>query len=145
MTNQASRGRARLRPDDDIYQADRSWLGPAPYTLPFAIPYRSVPVAMAVFFPGLVVLRLFGLSGLSLYAGDALTACVIAALAARLTGPERPVTAMIIIAWHEISAPRPPRRPPQPETETLRPGLVPVRPLTGQPPGTRPRRTWRRR
>jgi hypothetical protein len=130
-------GQGRLRPDDEIYRHDKSWLGPTGYTLPFKIPYRALPVAGAVFMPALGVLRLIGIGGLALYAGSLIVSSLAAALVVRVTGPERPVSAMLTIFFHEISAPRPPRGPQEPVTVTLRPGLVPVRDAIG--PGRQPR------
>ena len=119
-------GHGRLRPDDEIYRHDKSWLGPTGYTLPFKIPYRALPVAGAVFLPAFLVLHLTGIGGLALYAGSLIVSCLAAALVVRVTGPERPVSAMLAIFSHEISAPRPPRQPKEPVTVTLRPGLIPV-------------------
>ena len=130
----------RLRPDDEIYRADRSWLGPTGYTLPFRIPYRAIPVAVAVFLPLLPVLRLVGAGGLVMYLADLVISCLTAAVVARFTSPERPVSAMLAIFAHEVSAPRPARRPQQPVTVTLRPDLVPVHDAAGAPA-----RRWRRR
>lgn len=136
------RGDVKLRPDDEIYRHNRSWLGPTGYTLPFRIPYRAMPVFAAVFIPGLLFLRLVGASGLALYAVDMLISGAFAALVVRFTGPERPVSALLTIFVHEISAPRPPRRPKEQVDVTLRPGLVPQRPL---PPPRQSRRLTGRR
>ena len=113
----------RLRPDDEIYRADRSWLGPTGYTLPF-----------------LLVLRLIGAGGLVMYLADLVISCLTAAVVTRFTSPERPVSAMLAVFVHEVSAPRPARRPQQPVTVTLRPDLVPVHDAAGAPA-----RRWRRR
>jgi hypothetical protein len=133
-------GPERVRPDDEIYQADRSFLGPAPYTLPFRIPYRSLPVAAAVFIPCLLVMRVLGATGLPLYGLALGASCGAAALVVRFTGPERPVSAMLAILAREVTAAWPSRRPAAPATEVLRPGLVPAGPLpgplAGQGPGT---------
>jgi hypothetical protein len=133
----------RLRPDDEIYRADRSWLGPTGYTLPFRIPYRAIPVAVAVFLPLLPLLRLIGAGGLLMYLADLVLSCLAAAVVVRFTSTERPVSAMAAILAHEISAPRPPRQPGQPVTVTLRPGLVPVHDAAS-PPARRQRRGARR-
>ena len=127
----------RGRPDDEIYRTDKRWLGAAPYTLPFPIPFRSIAVALGAFVPVLILMRAVGLSGPLVYLLDLVVSCLAAAAAARFTGPERSLSAVVMILLHEVSAPRPPRAPAQPETETLRPGLVPV---TGAPAGRRSRR-----
>ena len=134
----------RLRPDDEIYRADRSWLGPTGYTLPFRIPYRAIPVAVAVFLPFLLVLRLIGAGGLVMYLADLVISCLTAAVVTRFTSPERPVSAMLAIFAHEVSAPRPARRPPQPVTVTLRPDLVPVHDAASAPARRRRRSGGRR-
>src|SRR5215831_4101997 len=90
-------GHGRLRPDDEIYRHDKSWLGPTGYTLPFKIPYRALPVAGAVFLPAFLVLHLTGIGGLALYAGSLIVSMLAAALVVRVTGPERPVSAMLTI------------------------------------------------
>lgn len=118
------------RPDDEIYRHDKRWLGAAPYTLPFPIPFRSIAVALGAFVPALILMRAVGLSGPLVYLLDLGVSCAAAAAAARFTGPERSLSALVMILFHEVSAPRPPRTTPQPETETLRPGVVPV---TGAP------------
>jgi hypothetical protein len=128
-------GPERVRPDDEIYQHDRSYLGPAPYTLPFRIPYRAIPAAAAVFVPCLLAMRVLGATGLPLYGLAVAASCGAAALVVRFTGPERPVGAMMAILAHEVTAARPPRRPPAPGTEALLPGLIPAWPLPGPPPG----------
>lgn len=133
----AGRRDVKLRPDDEIYRHNRSWLGPTGYTLPVRVPYRAMPVFAAVFVPGLVFLRIVGASGLALYFVDVLISGTFAALVVRLTGPERPVSALLTIFVHEISAPRPRRRPKEQVHVTLRPGLVPQRPL---PPPRQSRR-----
>jgi hypothetical protein len=138
----SGQGGAKLRPDDEIYRNNRSYLGPSGYTLPFRIPYRAMPVFAAVFLPGLLVLRIMGASGLALYAVDFLVSCALAAVVVRFTGPERPISALLTIFIHEISAPRPRRRPPEQVAVTLRPSLVPLRPL---PQPRQSRRTTGRR
>ena len=131
-------GPERVRPDDEIYQHDRSYLGPAPYTLPFRVPYRAIPLAAAVFLPCLLALRILGAGGLTLYGMALGASCAAAALAVRYTGPERPVGAMLAILLHEVTAARPPRRPAAPGAEILRPGLVPAGPLPGPLAGQAP-------
>ena len=131
-------GGMRLRPDDEIYRSNRSYLGPPGYTLPFRIPYRAMPVAAAVFIPGLILLRIAGVGGLMLYGTDAVISALLAALVTRFTGPERPVSALVTIFMHEISAPRPRRKPQRPVSVTMRPGLIPAGPLPS------PRRSRRR-
>lgn len=121
-------GPARLLPDDDIYKRDRSYLGPAPYTFPFRLPYRAIPVGAVVFLVALAVCRVAGMTGLAPYAAALLIACGVAAAAVRCTSPEVPVSALLVIMAHEIGGRRPPRRAPQPETRVLRPGQVRIVP-----------------
>ena len=130
-------GVTRVKPDDEIYRSSRAYLGPPGYTLPVRIPYRAMPVVAAVFFPGLIALRIVGLSGIALYVVTLAVSCGVAALVVRVTGPERPVSALATIVSHEISAPRQRRKPQEPVAVTLRPDLIPVGPLPA------PRRPWR--
>jgi hypothetical protein len=128
--------RERHHTDDDLYRVHSLYLGPPGRTLPFKIPYRGLPVGAVAFVVGLTVLRAAGVSGLiPLYGTAAGFTYLVSAAIIRVTGPERPVHALLAIVAHEISGPR--QRPPQPQSAVLRPGVVPASP-TPQPPA-RPR------
>lgn len=135
-------GVARVKPDDEIYRSSRIYLGPPGYTLPVRVPYRAMGVAGAVIVPCLIALRIAGLSGIALYVVALAVSCAMAALVVRLTGPERPVSALGAIVSHEINAPRQPRKPQESVAVTLHPDLIPVGSL---PAPRRPRRSARHR
>jgi hypothetical protein len=118
--------RGRLYPDDDMYRIHSAWLGPKGRTLPFQIPYRALPPGFAAFLVALILLRGAGASGPVLYGIAIAAACLAGGLAARLSGSERPVTALFLIVYHEITAPRPAPPSRQVTRAVLRPDQVTV-------------------
>ena len=113
----------RRRADDELFRVHSRYLGPPDFTLPFALPYRSILPGLGAGSAVLVLLSLFGVGAWKFLIAAA--ACAGAgALAARFGGADRPVSALPAVIASESGAPRPVDQ--QPSRAVLSPTRVPV-------------------
>lgn len=117
--------------DDPLYRIHGKLLGfrgsdGRVYKLPIPLDYKAIGPFIAVFVTAKIILSLFGVSGLWGWLWVLIAAAVFTAVMLKVTGPERPMSVVLQILLHEISAPRPQAKPA--EAVRLRPAAVAVSP-----------------
>lgn len=101
-----------MHTDDELYRVDDVYLGPRGRPLPFRVRYRAYWVGGALF--GTVILGEIWTGTLGILpALYGLVATVyLTTQVMRHIDHDRPMRAMAAVAWHEVTAPRPPRPAP---------------------------------
>jgi hypothetical protein len=117
--------------DDPLYRIHGRLLGfrgsdGRVYKLPIPLAYTAIGPFLAVLVVTRIILSLFGASGLWGWLWALLAAAVVTAVILKVTGPERPMSVVLQVLLHEVSAPRPQAKPMQ--AARLDVSAVPVSP-----------------
>jgi hypothetical protein len=121
----------RRQSDDELYNIHGKLLGfkrsdGGVYTFPFPVDYKSIVPFIAVFLVTLFILNMFGVGGLWRWLWSIGAGVIFCAVMSKVTGPERPLSVVLFIVWHEICAPRPQEK--SGSTARLQPAVLPVSP-----------------
>ena len=97
----------RIRTDDEVYRVDAVWLGPPKATFPWRARYVAWGVGAAVFLLVLTVERQLGIKfGFFSTAWAFIITIVITRLITSRIGHERPLGAVLAMAFRELNTPR---------------------------------------
>jgi hypothetical protein len=99
----------RLGHDDSLHSVDDVFLGPPGWSLPFRVRYRAWGVGFAVFVVLLSLERAGGIGfGFASLAWGLLLTVAITTGLMQLVTHDRPLRAIVITFWQEVTGPRPP-------------------------------------
>jgi len=96
----------RIEPDDEVYRVNAVWLGPEQFPFPWRATYRAYGMGLVLLLVGLAVARqLYGVTLWS-FAFTLLAAIKLTQVINRRMGYERPFSAVLAMAAHEVTGPR---------------------------------------
>jgi hypothetical protein len=96
----------KIEPDDEIYRVNAVWLGPEQFPFPWRATYRAYGLGLVLLVVGVGVMRqLYGVTFWS-FAFVLVTTIKLTQIVNRRMGFDRPFTAVLAMAVHEISGPR---------------------------------------
>jgi hypothetical protein len=96
----------RIEADDEVYRVNAVWLGPEQFQFPWRATYRAYGLGIVIFVLLLAIVRqLYGVTFWSA-AFVFLFAIKLTQIVNRRMGYERPFSAVVAMAIHEITAPR---------------------------------------
>jgi hypothetical protein len=96
----------KIEPDDEIYRVNAVWLGPEQFPFPWRATYRAYGLGLVLLVVGVGVMRqLYGITFWS-FAFTLIATLKLTQIINRRMGFDRPFTAVLAMAAHEISGPR---------------------------------------
>jgi hypothetical protein len=96
----------RIEADDEVYRVNAVWLGPEHFQFPWRATYRAYGIGILLFVVLLAVARqLYGVTFWTLVF-TLVVAIKLTQIVNRRMGYERPFSAVLAMALHEMSAPR---------------------------------------
>lgn len=120
-----------LANDDELGAVSNDYLGPAGYTFPWRARYSAYGVAVALTAVAFAVVHRFHVPvNLFTVAWCGLIVVAVTRKVGQWVSFETPLRALLVTFWHELTAPRPSRKP---ASVVLRPGRVRVSDADGRP------------